>query len=100
MPRASRRGAGLQSADDDPFRKLLVLQFSAKSLGLRQDDERRLLVADALRADPFTSDRSIGRRLGVGHHSVASVRTALERAGDIPRVRIRTDSTGRRQRRA
>jgi hypothetical protein len=78
------------------LKKLLVIRFSAKSLGLRQDTERREMVADALRADPAASDRSIGRRLGANPHCVATVRRELERAKAIPRVPVRRDARRRR----
>jgi hypothetical protein len=75
------------------------VEFTAEGLGLKTPfDVRREWVAAALRETPELSDRSIGKATKANHHLVAAVRRELEAAGDIPRVAVRVDASGRRQR--
>jgi site-specific DNA-methyltransferase (adenine-specific) len=60
-------------------------------------DQRRALIADAIRDDPTASDRRVALALGVTHPTVAAVRSELEEAGDVERLSTRVDSLGRTQ---
>jgi DNA modification methylase len=46
-------------------------------------DQKRQLIADQLRETPNRSNRWIGKQLGVGHPTVASVRAELEATGKV-----------------
>ena len=58
-------------------------------------DQRRKLIEDELRESPGTSDNSIGKNLGVDHKTVGSVRSKLERVGEIPQLDSVTGSDGK-----
>ncbi len=60
-------------------------------------DQRRALIADAIRDDPTASDRRVAVALGVTHPTVAAVRSELEEAGDVESLSTRVDSLGRTQ---
>jgi hypothetical protein len=79
------------------IRDLLTVTFTAKDVGLTEAEERREMVADALRADPAASDLGIARRLGVERRIVAAVRTDLKRRGVIDLTETSIDSLGRPQ---
>ncbi|MGI9092670.1 MAG: ParB N-terminal domain-containing protein [Mycobacteriales bacterium] len=55
--------------------------------------QRRQIIADEIRADTEASDRAIGRRLGVDHKTVASVRREL-RGDDMITDRTLADALG------
>lgn len=60
-------------------------------------EEKRALIAESIKADPQLSNREHGRRVGVDHKTVQSVREPLAERGEIPHVEERTDSLGRSQ---
>lgn len=60
-------------------------------------EQRREIIADALRDAPELSDRQHAADIGVDHKTVGSVRDELEGRGEIPHVSERTDSVGRQQ---
>ncbi|MDJ0454372.1 ParB/RepB/Spo0J family partition protein [Gordonia amicalis] len=60
-------------------------------------EQKRALVAESIKADPQLSDREHGRRTGVSHPTVATVRDELELAGDVESFTTREDSAGRSQ---
>lgn len=60
-------------------------------------EQKRILVANSLIADPQLSDREHARRTGVSHPTVAAVRRELEQTGDVENLSTRTDALGREQ---
>ena len=50
-------------------------------------EQRRKLIEDELRESPDTTNRKIGKSLGVDHKTVGSVRTKLEQGGELPQVK-------------
>ena len=54
-------------------------------------------IAEALKANPERSNRSIGDELGTDKNTVAKVRSRLEADGTIPRVETVVDTLGRAQ---
>ncbi|MGW9196097.1 hypothetical protein [Micromonospora chersina] len=59
--------------------------------------QRRTAVIASLKADPQLSDRQHGRRTGVSHPTVASIRAELVARGDVESLSTRVDSAGREQ---
>ena len=60
-------------------------------------EQKRTLVAKLLKANPERSDRATARLLKVDNKTVAAVRTAAERCGEIPHFATRIDSRGRQR---
>ena len=60
-------------------------------------EQKRELLAAAIKATPEQSNRQIAERAGVSHPTVAAVREELEESGDVERLSTRTDSSGRTQ---
>src|SRR5438132_6461799 len=87
IPRANPCGAAQQIPAH--VRSRLILAFTDADCRVSAWADRRQRIMDALAAEPGVSDRGLGRRLGIDHHAVATVRRSLERAGDIPRQRRR-----------
>jgi hypothetical protein len=91
---------------DNPLAKLTVppttdpydYVISANILRRHLSDEgRRNLIAKVLKAKPDLSDRAIGEQIKADHKTVARVRREAEGRGDIPHVKTRIDSKGRKQ---
>ncbi len=89
-PRVVR--AGLSDAD----KRQLVRALNIARRHLSTED-RRSLIADAIRDDPAASDRRVAVALGVSHPTVAAVRAELEATGDVESLSTRTDTLGRTQ---
>jgi ParB-like chromosome segregation protein Spo0J len=60
-------------------------------------EQKRQVIAAALKADPTRSNRQVAEKVGVHHATVASVREEEERRGQIIHVETTTDTKGRRQ---
>ena len=60
-------------------------------------EQKRELIAQALKEKPEASDRAIGKQIGADHKTVAAVRRVEEGRGEIPHVKARTDTKGRKQ---
>ena len=60
-------------------------------------EQKRDLIAKLLKAQPETSDRTIGKAVKADGKTVAKVREELEQCAEIPHVETRTDSKGRKQ---
>jgi hypothetical protein len=58
---------------------------------------KRGLIAKQLKREPEASNNSIGKRLAVDDKTVASVRAELEGRSEIPNVKTRKDTKGRKQ---
>jgi DNA-binding transcriptional regulator YhcF (GntR family) len=58
---------------------------------------KSIRAAEAVRANPEKSDRSLAEQAQVDHKTVAKVRVDLERQGASPHAKTRTDSEGRQQ---
>jgi hypothetical protein len=60
-------------------------------------EQRRELIAKLIDAQPQKSDRQIAETVNASHHTVGSVRSEMERRGQIAHVPTRTDTKGRKQ---
>jgi ParB-like chromosome segregation protein Spo0J len=89
-PRVVR--AGLSDAE----KRQLVRALNIARRHLSTED-RRALIADAIRDDPAASDRRVAVALGVSPTTVGSVRDELEARGDVSKLDTRTDTLGRTQ---
>lgn len=70
----------VEVTDDDHARQIArSLNMARRQLSRQQ---KRVLVAEEVQADPDRSDRAIGRLLGVDHKTVGSVRREL--SGEFP----------------
>jgi ParB-like chromosome segregation protein Spo0J/transposase-like protein len=84
--------AGLTDAE----KRSLAYTLNAARRQLSRE-QKRDLVAKSLKDDPQLSDRAHGRRAGVDHKTVATVRAVMEGRGEIPHAETRTDAAGREQ---
>ena len=66
-------------------KRLLVRALNLARRQMNQE-ERRQLIGDQLQETPHRSNKWIGRRLGVSHHTVKAVRGQLETGGQIAPV--------------
>lgn len=83
------------SGDDGVLRSLAFsLNVNRRHLSREQ---KRVLVAESLRADPGLSNREHARRTGVSTTTVGTVRGELEDSGDVSKLDTLTDSMGRKQ---
>jgi hypothetical protein len=78
----------------DPYAFALSLNVHRRHL---TSEQKRDLVAAVLKAKPEISDRTIGKQVKVDGKTVAAVRTDLEERAEIPHVKTRTDTKGRKQ---
>jgi hypothetical protein len=78
----------------DPYSFVISANFHRRHLDAEQ---KRVVIANLIKAHPDKSDRQIAEMIRVSHHTVASVRTEMERRGQIAHVETRTDTKGRRQ---
>lgn len=60
-------------------------------------EQKRELIAKVLKLNPEISDRQIGDSVNADHKTVGAVRSDLEGRGEIPHVKERKDSKGRKQ---
>ncbi len=60
-------------------------------------EQRRALIADAIREAPERSDRQIAASLQVSHPTVSKVRSGLETAGEVEPASTTIDTLGREQ---
>jgi ParB-like chromosome segregation protein Spo0J len=60
-------------------------------------EDKRKIVARLLKTNPERSNTAIAKIAKVDDKTVGAVRTDLERRSEIPNVKIRTDSKGRKQ---
>ena len=80
--------------DDDVYRCVVALNVHRRHLTAAQ---KRDLIATLLKRQPETSDRQIGATVKADHKTVAAVRSDMMQRGEIPHVKARTDSKGRKQ---
>jgi hypothetical protein len=79
----------------DPYAYVISANIHRRHLDAEQ---KRWVIGNLILAFPDKSDRQIAEMIRVSHHTVASVRTEMERRGQIAHVETRTDTKGRRQR--
>jgi ParB-like chromosome segregation protein Spo0J len=60
-------------------------------------EQKRDLIVKLLKADPTKSDRQIAGIANVDHKTIAKTRNQAERRGEIPHVKNRSDTKGRKQ---
>lgn len=60
-------------------------------------DQKRELIATAIKTQPSKSNRQIAKTVGVSHPHVAVVRAELEKSGDVETVTTSVDTKGRKQ---
>jgi len=89
-PRVVRSGL----SDVDKRQLVRALNIARRHLSA---EDRRELIAGAIRDDPTASDRRIAVAIGVSPTTVGTVRSELERAGDVSELDTRTDTLGRSQ---
>jgi site-specific DNA-methyltransferase (adenine-specific) len=77
----------------EPEKRQLVRSLNVARRHLSADD-RRSLIAGAIRDDPAMSDRRLAVLLGVSPTTVGAVRGELESAGEVSRLDTRTDARG------
>ena len=70
----------------------LELDFCRKQVA---KDGRQEMAKVFLRGSPWKSDRFIGRASGLDHHTVGTIRSKLERGGEIPHVDQRHGKDGK-----
>jgi hypothetical protein len=80
--------------DGDPFDLVLSFNVHRRHLTAEQRDE---LVEKVLKAKPEISDRAIAKQTKVDHKTVGKKRAKLVSRGEIPHVKTRTDTKGRKQ---
>jgi hypothetical protein len=78
----------------DPYDLALSLNVHRRHLTTEQKHE---LIAKLLKVQPDKSDRQIAATIKVDHKTVAKVRAAKEARGEIPHVKKRIDTKGRKQ---
>jgi hypothetical protein len=84
----------LSSAVPDPYDYVLSANLHRRHLS---GEEKRSLIATLLKVKPDASNLAIAKQVKADDKTVAKVRTDLERRSDIPNVKARTDSKGRKQ---
>ena len=67
----------------DPYARVLSLNIRRRHLTAEQ---KRVLIANVLKAKPETSNVQIARQVKVDDKTVANVRTGLEATSEIPRL--------------
>jgi hypothetical protein len=82
---------------DDAGATALVLSKNIYRRHLATAEQRLDLIAKLLKAMPEKSDRQIGEMVKADHHKVGKVRKEEEDVGNIPHVKKRTDTNGRKQ---
>jgi len=82
---------------DERTRRHLRLQLNCNRRQL-SGKQKRTLIADELRRSPELSDRYIASLIGASHRTVAAVRAALERTGQIDQLRVKLGRDGKRRR--
>jgi len=88
-------GAYAELDDDvDVYAFVVSRNFHRRHLTAKQ---KRKLIAKLIKATPEKSDRQIAETVKGDHKTVGSVRTEMERRGEIPHVVERKDSKGRSQ---
>ena len=84
----------VQIRGDDPYAYALSANIHRRHLTAEQ---RRDLIAKVLKAKPETSNLQIAKQVKADDKTVAKVRTELESRSEIPNVKNRSDSKGRKQ---
>ena len=85
-----RTKVGLSETD----KRTLALTLNIDRRHLSREQKRRL-VAESVKADPELSDREHGRRTGVHHTTVGTIRQDLESTGEISHSVKRVSADGR-----
>jgi hypothetical protein len=84
----------IQQRDFDPYAYVLSKNVYRRHLNLEQ---RRILIANVLKAKPEASNLQIAKLTGTSDKTVGKVRADLESRSEIPNVETRTDTRGRAQ---
>jgi hypothetical protein len=79
---------------DDPTEYVISANIRRRHLTIEQ---RQQVIGRLIKANPLRSDRQTAKVMGIDHKTVASVRTKLERRGEISPRRTCTDTKGRQQ---
>jgi hypothetical protein len=85
-PRQEQRHSSFLETIDktfDPYARVLSLNIRRRHLTAEQ---KRVLIANVLKAKPETSNVQIARQVKVDDKTVANVRTGLEATSEIPRL--------------
>jgi hypothetical protein len=85
---------GLYALKTDPYAFVLSANIARRHLTA---DQKRDLIAKVLKATPDTSNRQIAKQVKADDKTVAKVRADLESRSEIPNVKERTDTKGRKQ---
>ena len=94
VPLYEAGGATLLYGDTDPY--AYVISANAHRRHLTRDQKHEL-IEKLLKAQPEKSDRQIAATVKASPSTVGTVRTELEKAGDVSKLDTRTDSVGRQQ---
>jgi hypothetical protein len=78
----------------DPYQFVISANIRRRHLTAEQ---KRELIGKLLQADPTKSDRAIAKVVKADNKTVAAVRAKKERREEIPHVKARTDTKGRKQ---
>jgi hypothetical protein len=78
----------------DPYAYVLAANIHRRHLTV---DQKKEIVVKLLRAKPETPNLQIAKQVKVDDKTVAKVRTDLERRSEIPNVKTKTDTKGRKQ---
>jgi hypothetical protein len=81
-------------ADVDPVYLVVSLNLTRRHLTAKQ---KRELIAQLLKLNPATSNRTIAKLVGADDKTVGAVRAQAEAGAEIPHVTTRTDTRGRSQ---
>jgi hypothetical protein len=78
----------------DPYEFVISANIHRRHLTAEQ---KRDLIGKLLKADPTKSDRAVAKTVKADDKTVAKVRRELEGRSEIPNVKVRTDTKGRKQ---
>ena len=81
-------------SEEDPYAYVTSTNIHRRHLTA---EKKREIIATLLKADPTKSDRAVAKTVKADDKTVAKVRRKLEGRSDIPNVKTRTDTKGRKQ---
>jgi hypothetical protein len=84
----------VDTVHSDPYEFVISANIHRRHLTVEQ---KRELIDKLLKADPTKSDRAIAKVVKANDKTVAKRRRKLEGRADIPHVKSRTDTKGRKQ---
>jgi ParB-like chromosome segregation protein Spo0J len=86
----------VRSFDNDEEVGAFVISANVRRRHLTAE-QKRDIIANVLKTQPASSDRTIAKLTTVSDKTVGAVRRELERRAEIPHVETRTDTKGRQQ---